>query len=208
MFWHDQTKVGNYDAAIRIPERLYQMLEARQRKTLDPVPGAEQPPAHREERARMALFPTNRRNRDCAAAAVLPVVLQGFRPWARRPRHRPLGRPTRPATPWPPACCAPGRTLTHIRRYLGQVSDRMAEHYVHLSHSDLENVLQQSGSPGPAPQAPASRSTGKSRPAHPGAGPGPGGGPVPPQHAVRGRVLHLPARRRRRCLPLEPGPVN
>ena len=35
-----------------------------------------------------------------------------------------------------------GATLTHIRRYLGQVSDRMAEHYVHLSHSDLENVLQ------------------------------------------------------------------
>ena len=34
MLWHDQTKVGNYDEAIRIPERLYQMLEARQRKTL------------------------------------------------------------------------------------------------------------------------------------------------------------------------------
>ncbi|MGZ3303530.1 MAG: hypothetical protein ACXVBG_21835 [Isosphaeraceae bacterium] len=28
MFWHDQTKVGNYDAAIRIPEQLYGTLLA------------------------------------------------------------------------------------------------------------------------------------------------------------------------------------
>ncbi|MBO3681664.1 hypothetical protein [Streptomyces sp. NEAU-YJ-81] len=35
MFWHDQTKVGNYDAAIRIPERLYKILAERQRETLD-----------------------------------------------------------------------------------------------------------------------------------------------------------------------------
>jgi Phage integrase family len=34
-----------------------------------------------------------------------------------------------------------GASLTHIRRYLGQVSDRMAEHYVHVAHSDLEDVL-------------------------------------------------------------------
>lgn len=32
MFRHDQTKVGNYDAAIRIPERLYDVLAERQRK--------------------------------------------------------------------------------------------------------------------------------------------------------------------------------
>ncbi|MFB8039441.1 hypothetical protein ACFC5Z_42480 [Streptomyces sp. NPDC056004] len=34
LFWHDQTKVGNYDEAIRIPERLYQRLEQRQEKTI------------------------------------------------------------------------------------------------------------------------------------------------------------------------------
>jgi hypothetical protein len=48
--------------------------------------------------------------------------------------------PTKPATPWPPTCFATA-TLAHIRRYLGQVSDRMAEHYVHVAHSDLEDVL-------------------------------------------------------------------
>ena len=42
-----------------------------------------------------------------------------------------------------------GASLTHIRTYLGQVSDRMAEHYVHLSNSDLEDVLQQVWVAGP-----------------------------------------------------------
>jgi hypothetical protein len=35
MFWHDQTTVGNYDAAIRIPERLHDVIAERQRTTLD-----------------------------------------------------------------------------------------------------------------------------------------------------------------------------
>ena len=36
MFWHDQTKVGNYDAAIRIPERLHDVH--RRAATQDPGP--------------------------------------------------------------------------------------------------------------------------------------------------------------------------
>jgi integrase len=35
LLWHDQTKVGNLDAAIRIPERIYQILGERQAKTAD-----------------------------------------------------------------------------------------------------------------------------------------------------------------------------
>jgi hypothetical protein len=42
-----------------------------------------------------------------------------------------------------------GATLTHVRRYLGQVSERMAEHYVHLTQSDLEDVLQRVWVAGP-----------------------------------------------------------
>jgi integrase len=34
MLWHDQTKVGNYDEAIRIPEYIYQTITERQHKTL------------------------------------------------------------------------------------------------------------------------------------------------------------------------------
>lgn len=42
-----------------------------------------------------------------------------------------------------------GVNLTHIRRYLGRVSDLVAERYVHLSNSDLEDVLQQVWVAGP-----------------------------------------------------------
>nr|WP_198427284.1 hypothetical protein [Streptomyces antimycoticus] len=34
MLWHDQTKVGNYNEGIRIPEPVYQRLDARRSKTL------------------------------------------------------------------------------------------------------------------------------------------------------------------------------
>ena len=51
MLWHDQTKVGNYDEAIRIPERTIQMLQARQRKTLAVFQERNNRPATPEERA-------------------------------------------------------------------------------------------------------------------------------------------------------------
>lgn len=35
-----------------------------------------------------------------------------------------------------------GASLTHIRRYLGHVSDRMAEHYAQVAVSEIEDVLQ------------------------------------------------------------------
>jgi hypothetical protein len=64
MLWHDQTKVGNYDAAIRIPEHLHELLIERQRKTVALfVARHNRQPSH-TERARMALFPTNIRNPD------------------------------------------------------------------------------------------------------------------------------------------------
>jgi integrase len=62
MFWHDQTKVGNYDAAIRIPERLYEVLAARQRKTLDLFTAEHGRRPTGAERAALALFPTTYRN--------------------------------------------------------------------------------------------------------------------------------------------------
>ena len=45
MLWHDQTKVGNYDAAIRIPERVYQLLEDPPAQDDHPVHQPPQPAA-------------------------------------------------------------------------------------------------------------------------------------------------------------------
>ena len=64
MFWHDQTKVGNYDAAIRIPERLRDVIAERQRKTLDRFFAQHGRRPDNAERAGLALFPTTHRNHD------------------------------------------------------------------------------------------------------------------------------------------------
>ena len=55
-------------------------------------------------------------------------------------------------------------TLTHIRRYLGHVSDWMAEHYIQLSHSDLEDVLQHVWVAGPGTPSPGTLLSGPATP--------------------------------------------
>ena len=148
MFWHDQTKVGNYDAAIRIPERLYERLTERQHKTMDAFVAAHGRRPTDAERAAMALFPTTRLNPDASMPISHQWFHRRFKAWvdsldlgrwvAHQARHTLATNLLRA-----------GASLTHIRTYLGQVSDRMAEHYVHLSNSDLEQVLQQVWVAGP-----------------------------------------------------------
>jgi integrase len=142
MLWHDQTKVGNYDQAIRIPEPLHDRLAARRRTTLawfaDQHGGRQATP---RERAAMALFPSGQRNRDGRRPISYTWFQTCFRAWVddlelgnvvpHQARHTLATRLLRH-----------GASLTHIRRYLGQVSDRMAEHYAKVAVSEIEDVLQ------------------------------------------------------------------
>jgi integrase len=140
MLWHDQTKVGNYDQAIRIPEHLFELLAERQRKTLarfEGLHGRQPTPA---QRARMALFPSRICNPNGQMALSYSWFHRGFKLWIDQ---LDLGRvvPHQARHTLATNLLRHGATLAHIRRYLGQVSDRMAEHYVHVAHSDLEDVL-------------------------------------------------------------------
>ncbi|MEX2473529.1 MAG: site-specific integrase, partial [Gemmatimonadota bacterium] len=140
MFWHDQTKVGNYDAAIRIPERLYDLLATRQTKTLDRYIARHGREPTGTERAAMALFPSNVSNIDGTVSLSSPWFQRLFKRWVD---ELDVGRwvPHQARHTLATSLLRHGATLTHIRRYLGHISERMAEHYVHLSHSDLEEVL-------------------------------------------------------------------
>jgi integrase len=148
MFWHDQTKVGHYDAAIRIPERLYELLVERQRKTLDRFTAEHGQRPTDAERSRLALFPSKYRNHDGTVSLCSQWFHRRFKDWID---SLDIGQwvPHQARHTLATNLLRAGASLTHIRRYLGQVSDRMAEHYVHLSHSDLEEVLQQVWVAGP-----------------------------------------------------------
>ena len=148
MFWHDQTKVGNYDVAIRIPERLHDVIAERQRKTLDRFTAHHGRRPAGAERAGLALFPTTHRNHDGTQALSYNWFHTRFQAWITA---LDLGHcvPHQARHTLATNLLRAGASLTHIRTYLGQVSDRMAEHYVHLSNSDLEDVLQQVWVAGP-----------------------------------------------------------
>jgi integrase len=140
MLWHDQTKVGNYDEAIRIPEVLYERIDARRDKTLTRFEHRHGRLPTAGERARMALFPTAVRNPHEEQTVTRQHFSRCSKTWVdgldlgavvpHQARHTLATNLLRA-----------GASLAHIRRYLGHVSDRMAEHYTQIAHSDLEDVL-------------------------------------------------------------------
>ncbi len=163
MFWHDQTKVGNLDASIRIPDRLYDLLAARQAKTTDRfIARHGRQPDHAEQTV-IALFPSKTRNADSTRPLSYQWFHRSFKSWVA---DLDIGRwvPHQARHTLATNLLRNGATLTHIRRYLGHVSDRMAEHYVHLSHSDLEDVLHQVWVAGPGTASPGELLAGEAAP--------------------------------------------
>ncbi|MFF4756919.1 tyrosine-type recombinase/integrase [Streptomyces sp. NPDC002514] len=141
MLWHDQTKVGNYNEGIRIPEPVYHRLDARRTKTLQLFEKRYGRTPAAAERPGLALFPSRVRNPNGRQPISYGHFNQRFKTWivgldlggayvAHQARHTLATNLLRA-----------GATLTHIRRYLGQLSERMAEHYVKITNSDLEDVL-------------------------------------------------------------------
>nr|WP_243876102.1 site-specific integrase [Streptomyces sp. 846.5] len=142
MFWHDQTKVGNLDEGIRIPERLFHAIEQRQAKTVARFVQRHGRPPTAQERLEIALFPRRGTNRSLLKSVSYGWFQSLFSDWvatldlthcvAHQARHT-LATNLLKA----------GANLTHVKRYLGQVSDAMAEHYVHLANTDpkLEQAL-------------------------------------------------------------------
>ena len=59
---------------------------------------------------------------------------------------------------------AAGASLAHIRKYLGHVSDRMAEHYAKVSHSDLDDLLSAVWVAGPGSASPGELLSGSAAP--------------------------------------------
>ncbi|MFI7356429.1 tyrosine-type recombinase/integrase [Streptomyces avidinii] len=153
MLWHDQTKVGNYDAAVRIPEYLFERLEQRRQKTLRRFEEVHGRMPTKAERPLLALFPSPNCNENRRKSLSYGHFQITFGAWIdlldlgaavpHQARHTMATKLLRH-----------GASLAHIRRYLGQVSERMAEHYAKVASSDLEDVLQAVWVAGPGASAP------------------------------------------------------
>jgi site-specific recombinase XerD len=93
------------------------------------------------ERAGMSLFPSEIRNPDYDRSVSYTRFNTTFRKWVDSLDLGPAvvahqGRHTMATN-----LLRAGASLAHVRRYLGHVSDRMAEHYIKVAHTDFEDVL-------------------------------------------------------------------
>ncbi|MEX5709090.1 site-specific integrase [Parafrankia sp. FMc6] len=152
LLWHDQTKVGNYNEAVRIPDYTYQRLRERQRTTITRFEQRYARTPTPQERATMAMFPRGYKNPQGTHAVSYTWFHGHFRRWLH-------GLNLGPAVPHQARhtlatrLLAAGASLTHIKRYLGHVSERMTEYYAKVALSDIDDVLQQVWVTGPgAPQ--------------------------------------------------------
>jgi integrase len=154
MLWHDQTKVGNYNESIRIPEALYLRLDQRRAKTLQRFQNRHGRPPTAAERAAMAMFPSTVRNPTLTRSLSYGHFNHHFRGWVNGLDLGEHPVPHQARHTLATGLLRHGATLTHIRRYLGQVSDRMAEHYTKVAVSEIEDVLQAVWVAGPAAASP------------------------------------------------------
>ncbi|MCX4403964.1 site-specific integrase [Streptomyces sp. NBC_01764] len=135
MFWHDQTKVGNFDEGIRISERLFQQLESRQAKTIDRFIQRNGRLPSVTDRLELALFPRATSNRRGLKGVSYGWFSTQFSTWVK---GLDLGGavPHQARHTLATNLLRAGANLTHVKRYLGQISEAMAEHYVHIANTD------------------------------------------------------------------------
>ncbi|MCX4882595.1 tyrosine-type recombinase/integrase [Streptomyces sp. NBC_00847] len=140
MLWHDQTKVGNLDAGIRIPEYLFNRLDNRRKTTLQRFERRQGRMPTALEQEQLALFPTHVKNPKETEAISHGFFSSSFREWVAT---FDLGRgvPHQARHTLATKLLRAGASLTHIKKYLGQVSEHMAEHYVDIAGSDLDDLL-------------------------------------------------------------------
>ncbi|MDX2827989.1 tyrosine-type recombinase/integrase, partial [Streptomyces ipomoeae] len=151
--WHDQTKVGNLDEAIRIPPRLYERLEHRKQLTLQRFEDRYGRTPRPKERNELALFPSPHKNPDGRVAITYSIFGDAFRDWLdaldigtwvpHQARHTLATN-----------LLKNGAGLHHIKQYLGQISVRMAEHYAKVASSEVDDALERVWVSGPGSAEP------------------------------------------------------
>ena len=153
--WVDMTKVGKLDYAIQIPRDVYDLIRTRQGKTLrrfrgkfgvDPTP---------QQRRAIALFPSRVSNPTLERSISPSLFAVAFKAWLCSDGIGLPGHTTHQARhTLATRLVEAGASMTHVKKVLGQVSERMAESYVLIAGSQVEPFLQQVWVNGPGSPTP------------------------------------------------------
>ena len=153
VLWHDQTKVSQLDQCVRIPKPIYELITSRQQKSIDFFTVKRGRPPTTAERERMQLFPTHIRYTNGDRSISQGRFSSSFKQWVDELE---LGKvvPHQARHTMATNLMRAGANLTQVRRFLGHVSERMAERYIRIAHSDLESALQSVWVSGPGSSSP------------------------------------------------------
>jgi len=148
--WVDMTKVGKLDYAVQIPRDVYDLIRARQAKTIERFRlrhGVE--PTAAQKRV-IALFPSRVTNPTFVRSVSPSSFAVAFKAWLALDQINLPGHTTHQARhTLATRLVNAGASMTHVKRVLGHVSERMSDSYVLIAGSQVEPYLQQVWVTGP-----------------------------------------------------------
>lgn len=153
--WVDMTKVGKLDYAIQIPRDVYDLIIARQAKTAEKfrLKHGTEPTA--QQRRMIALFPSRKTNPTFERSVSTSSFSIAFKTWIESEHMRLPGHTTHQARhTLATRLVNAGASMTHVKRVLGHVSERMSDSYVLIAGSQVEPFLQQVWVTGPGNPTP------------------------------------------------------
>jgi integrase len=148
--WVDMTKVGKLDYAVQIPRDIYDLIRVRQAKTIERfrLKHGTEPTAKRQRV--LALFPSRVANPTFERSISASTFSVSFRAWLELDAINLPGHTTHQARhTLATRLVNAGASMTHVKRVLGHVSERMSDSYVLIAGSQVEPFLQQVWVTGP-----------------------------------------------------------
>lgn len=148
--WVDMTKVGKLDYAIQIPRDVYDVIRARQAKTVERFRRRYGVEPTAKQRRTVALFPSPLNN-PAFERSIAPSRFTGkFREWLQSEQVNLPGHTTHQARhTLATRLVSAGASMAHVKRVLGHVSEHMSESYVLIAGSQVEPFLQRIWVTGP-----------------------------------------------------------
>ena len=142
--WVDMTKVAKLDYAIQIPRDVYDLIRVRQAKTMERFRLKHGVAPTATQQRSIALFPSRVTNPTFERSLSPSSFAVAFKAWLATDQIALPGHTTHQARhTLATRLVNAGASMTHVKRVLGHVSERMSDSYVLIAGSQVEPFLQQ-----------------------------------------------------------------